>query len=70
VAAGWWLDWMARPLRPTRRARAITIVHLGALIGALSPVVPAALGRAAVAASLALLVWSFAVDVGRLWREE
>jgi phosphatidylglycerophosphate synthase len=70
VAAGWWLDWMARPLRPTYRAKTITIFHLTALIVALAPIVPSRISTVAVATTLALLAWSFAVDVRRLWREE
>jgi len=70
VSAGWWLPWMARPLRPTRRARTITICHTAGLSVALAPIVPAPLSAIAVAATLIALSWSFAVDVRRLWRME
>ena len=70
VSAGWWLPWMARPLRPTRRARTITICHMAGLSVALAPIVPAPLSAIAVAATLIALSWSFAVDVRRLWRME
>jgi phosphatidylglycerophosphate synthase len=68
VAAGWILPWMAGPLRPTRRARVITVCHMTGLIVALAPVVPVPIGSIGVAGTLALLCWSFAVDIRRLWR--
>ena len=70
VAAGWLLPWMARPLRPTRRGKAIAICHMVGLCVALAPIIPVPLGVAAIAVTLAALSWSFAVDVHRLWREE
>lgn len=70
VAAGWLLPWMARPLRPTRRAKTITACHMLGLSVALAPVVSAPLAAIAVATTLTALTWSFAVDVRRLWREE
>ncbi len=70
VAAGWLLPWLGRPLRPTRRARVITIFHMTALSTGLAPFVPAALSAGAIAIALAALAWSFAVDIGRLWRGE
>lgn len=70
VAAGWLLPWMRRPLRPTRRGRVIAVCHTVGLIVALAPIIPVPLSTIAVAATLTALAWSFAVDVGRLWREE
>jgi len=70
VLAGSWLPWMARPLRPTRRARVISVCHMIGLGVALAPVVPAPLNSIAVASTLAALSWSFAADVRRLWRLE
>jgi phosphatidylglycerophosphate synthase len=70
VAAGWLVPWMARPLRPTRRGRLITMVHMVALSVGLAPFVPVPLSMTAMALTLMALVWSFAVDIGRLWRGE
>jgi phosphatidylglycerophosphate synthase len=70
VAAGWLLPWMARPLRPTRRGRVITIVHMAALSVGLAPFTPVPFSTTVIAISLAVLSWSFAVDIGRLWRGE
>jgi phosphatidylglycerophosphate synthase len=68
VSAGWLLPWMARPLRPTRRGRVITILHMAALGAGLAPFVPARLSVTVIAMTLVALAWSFAVDIGRLWR--
>lgn len=70
VIAGWWLPWMARPLRPTRRARTITVCHMVALSVGLAPFVPIPLSAIVVGSTTAALSWSFAVDVRRLWRLE
>jgi len=67
VMAGWWLPWMARPLQPTRRARIVTVCHTIGLIVALAPIIPTPLSAIAVGATLAVLSWSFALDVRRLW---
>jgi phosphatidylglycerophosphate synthase len=69
IAAGWMLPWMAGPLTPTRRAKTISVVHVVGLIVALAPIVSLPLSAVVVAATLAVLAWSFAVDVGRLWQQ-
>jgi phosphatidylglycerophosphate synthase len=66
VAAGYLLPWMSAPLTPTRRGRVVAVVQMVTL--AVILVVPRPLAITAAATALALLVWSFAVDVGRLWR--
>ena len=69
VAAGWMLPWLAAPLRATRRGR---IVALGQLLGlgvALAPGVPWPASAAVAGVTLAALAWSFAIDVGWLWRQ-
>ena len=70
VIAGWWLPWMARPLRPTRRARIVTVCHIVGLSVALAPFVPVPLSAIVVGLTTAALSWSFAVDVRRFWRME
>jgi phosphatidylglycerophosphate synthase len=70
LIAGWWLPWMARPLRPTLRARVITVCHMVGLSVGLAPFVPFPLSAVAVGLTTAALAWSFAVDVRRLWRME
>jgi phosphatidylglycerophosphate synthase len=70
VLAGWLLPWMARPLRPTIRAKTVSVCHMVGVSIALAPIVPAPLSAVVVGASLVALSWSFAVDVRRLWRME
>lgn len=70
VLAGYWLPWMARPLRPTRRGKTVAVCNMVGVSVALAPIVPPALSALAVGATLSALVWSFAVDVRRLWRME
>jgi phosphatidylglycerophosphate synthase len=70
VLAGWWLPWMTRPLTPTRRARIITVAHFVGLSVALAPFVSARLSQIVLGSTTAALVWSFSVDVRRLWRSE
>jgi phosphatidylglycerophosphate synthase len=66
VAAGRLLRWLDGPLTPTRRGRVVAVVQMVTL--AVILVVPQPLAVTALALSLALLLWSFAIDVGRLWR--
>jgi phosphatidylglycerophosphate synthase len=68
VAAGWVLPWMRAPLSPTFRAKAMAVAQMVGLLVALAPIVPVPLRPWAAGLTLAGLVWSFAVDVGRLWR--
>ena len=68
VAAGWLLPWMAGPLAPTQRAKVIAVSHMMGLGVALAPIVPSPRSAIAAALTLAALTWSFAIDVGRLWR--
>jgi phosphatidylglycerophosphate synthase len=65
VVAGLLLPWLAAPLPPSFRRKAICAVQYTALCALLVPVVPPSLADAVAALSLSLLVYSFAVDV--LW---
>jgi phosphatidylglycerophosphate synthase len=65
VAAGWRLPWMRMDLPPSRRRQAVCVVQIVALIVALVPGLPPPAGSIVSALGLALLTWSFAVDV--LW---
>ncbi len=70
VAAKWLLPWMARPLDPTFRGKAMAVAHMVGLLVALGPIIPTPLSAMAAAVTLAALVWSFAIDFRRLWQEE
>jgi phosphatidylglycerophosphate synthase len=68
IAAGWVLPWMNGPLSPTMRAKTVAVVQMVALIVAIGPIIPVWLSTAGAAGALLLLTWSFAIDVGRLWK--
>ena len=68
VAAGWLLPWLAQPLRSTWRGKAVAVVQYIGLATALAPIVTPRLSTGVAAATLAALVWSFAVDVRWLRR--
>ena len=66
AVAGWMMRWLTGPLTPTRRGRVVAVVQMVTL--AIALVLPPRVASAALAIALALLVWSFAIDVRRLWR--
>lgn len=68
VVAGWLLAWMRAPLSSTFRGKTVAVAHTSGVCTALGPIVPWPLSAAAAALTTALLLWSFGVDVGRLWR--
>jgi phosphatidylglycerophosphate synthase len=69
VAAGWMLPWLAGRLTPTARGKTIAVVQLAGLGLALTPTVTPPASTIVAAVTLAALVWSFGVDVGRLFRQ-
>ncbi len=69
VAAGWMHPWLAAPLRATRRGRIVAIGQLLGLGVALAPIVPQPASAAVAGVTLAVLGWSFAIDVAWLWRQ-
>jgi len=69
VVAGWILPWMAGPLRSTLRGKSVAVAQLVGLGVALLPIVEVPLSDMVAAITLALLVWSFAVDIAWLKRQ-
>jgi phosphatidylglycerophosphate synthase len=69
VAAGRMLPWLAEPLRATRRGRIVAIGQLLGLGVALAPIVPWPASAAVAGVTLAVLAWSFAIDIAWLWRQ-
>lgn len=63
VAASWVWHWLARPLPPSMRRKTVCVVQIVTLITALGPIIPPAGAAAIAGAGLALLVYSFAIDV-------
>ena len=66
VASGAIWPWMHAPLTPTRRAKFICVIQLGALIIAMLPMVPVPASSIVAGVGLAALIYSFGVDVRRL----
>jgi phosphatidylglycerophosphate synthase len=67
VAAGWLWPWFRRALEPSLRRKAVCVVQIVGLIFAIAPVIEPPLSNAIAALSLAVLAWSFALDVRWLW---
>jgi phosphatidylglycerophosphate synthase len=63
VAAGAGWPWLARPLRSTFRGKIVAVTFIVGLLVALAPIVPWPASAGAAAIVLALLAWSFAVDI-------
>jgi phosphatidylglycerophosphate synthase len=66
AAVAW--PWMARPLPPSLRRKAVCVAQITSLIVCLGPVIDPAWSRALAAASLAALSASFAADLAWLAR--
>jgi phosphatidylglycerophosphate synthase len=63
VAAGYWWRWLESPLPSSTRRKAVCVVQIVGLGIVVSPFVSGAASTAIAAATLALLTWSFAIDV-------
>ena len=68
VAASLRWPWLAAPLPHSLRRKTVCVVQVAVLAAILAPVIPPAVSAPAAALALALLTWSFAVDVLWLWR--
>ena len=68
VAASGAFAWLRLPLPPSRRRQTVCVLQIVSLILALLPLVPVSLSSVIAAAGLALLCWSFAIDVAWLAR--
>jgi phosphatidylglycerophosphate synthase len=66
AAAAW--PWLQRPLEPSRRRQTVCVVQIVALLAALWPGLELPSSAAVAAAGLAVLAWSFLVDILWLWR--
>jgi phosphatidylglycerophosphate synthase len=67
VAAGWHWQWLRGPLSPTVRGKAICVVQFVGLSLTIVPAIRPPLSGLVAAVTLAALVYSFWVDVLRLW---
>ena len=69
VAAGWLMPWMSAPLRATLRGRIVAVSQLVGLGVALAPIVPVRASTVVAGLTLAVLTWSFAIDIAWLARQ-
>jgi phosphatidylglycerophosphate synthase len=67
VAAAWMWPWFDRPLPPSRRRQTVCVIQIVGLICALGPPFTPPVSDAIAAVALAVLTWSFWVDVRWLW---
>jgi phosphatidylglycerophosphate synthase len=67
AAARWAWPWLGGPLSPTVRGKTVAVLQFVGLGAALVPAVRPPASGAIVALTLAALVWSFGLDVRRLW---
>ncbi len=70
VAAGWAMPWMNGPLKPTLRGKSVAVGQFAGLGLALAPAVSFPASAIVAAITLAALVWSFGIDLRRLWRRQ
>lgn len=68
VASGWVLHWMRGALPPSRRRQTVCVIQIAVMLAVLLPFVSYPVSDLLSAATLALLGWSFAIDVAWLWR--
>jgi phosphatidylglycerophosphate synthase len=67
IAAGRALAWMRRPLPPSRRRQTVCVVQIAGLVVALLPQVTPPPSVWIAGGTLAVLLWSFALDTFWLW---
>jgi phosphatidylglycerophosphate synthase len=60
--------WLARPLAPSQRRKAVCVAQITSLLVCLGPIISLPWSRAIAAASLAALTASFAIDIAWLFR--
>ncbi|WNE95656.1 CDP-alcohol phosphatidyltransferase family protein [Streptomyces luomodiensis] len=68
VAASWVLPWLAGPLPPSTARKTVAALQGVLLLVVGADVLPRPLAVGAALLALTLLSWSFARDIGRLWR--
>lgn len=68
VAASWFLPWLQQPLPPSFRRKTVAAIQMVSLVIAIAPFVGSAVSVPLCACALAVLVWSFLVDIVALKR--
>jgi phosphatidylglycerophosphate synthase len=68
VGASWLLPWLCGPLAPSYRRKTVAALQTIALVVAIAPFIPRNITLPLCACALALLVWSFLIDIVALKR--
>ena len=68
VAAMWTFPWINRPTPQRFSGKLVCVIQIAALIALIAPVVTGVLANVIALGALALVVWSFGVDLRYLWR--
>lgn len=68
VAAAWCLPWLDQPLPDSFRRKTICVWQVVTLMVALLPPIPDSFASGALATALALLAWSFTLDIHWLYQ--
>ena len=63
VAAAWLWPWLNAPLPPSRRRQTVCVWQIGVLIGTIAPIIQPPWSAIVAAGALAVLTWSFWLDV-------
>ncbi len=68
AGGAWFLPWMRRDLPERFSRKIVCVAQLAALIALQAPILPGAVALPLVPLVLAMIAWSFAVDLMWLWR--
>ncbi len=68
LGAMWLLPWLNRPTPPRFSGKLVCVIQIAVLIALLSPLVTGLWAVGLAGCALALVIWSFGVDIRYLWR--
>ncbi|WP_019955705.1 CDP-alcohol phosphatidyltransferase family protein [Yoonia vestfoldensis] len=68
VAAMWLMPWLNRPTPQRFSGKLVCVIQIAALIALLAPVVTGLWAVGLAGTALALVIWSFGVDIRFLWQ--
>lgn len=68
VGAALVMPWLQRPLPPSLRRKIVAVIQVVSLVIAIAPFIPASITAPLCACALAVLAWSFLVDIAWLRR--
>lgn len=69
AGAAWLLPWLNGPTPPRFSGKLVCVIQIAVLIALISPILSGLAAVAVAAAALALVIWSFGVDIRYLWQQ-